>query len=351
MNTAFLRLDGPLQSWGVTSRFVYRDTADGPSFSGIVGLICAAMGLRRAEANARLPELAKLEMGVRVDRPGWKMSDYHTAGAGVGMMSAAGDIKKTATTGEFETHVMRKEYLADASFLVALRGEPTTIDQVAAALQDPVWPPFLGRKSCPPSVPIYEGGGEFETVEAALRSRTWQPRLDGFEKVPRSLRAFVPAAIGEGFAVADVPVSFTHRVYHTRNVREIDIPVTLGAALYEDVPKPRRDQPTKLPGWKDRRGVRLREDRHLCVFCKEPARDVHHVSYANAGHEPPADLRSVCRLCHDAMTLLEYAAGLGTERIDPSCPANRERILAQRKSILNHRDPDRRHRQLREEDD
>jgi len=353
MNTVFIRLEGPLQSWGVTSRFVYRETADVPSFSGVLGLICAAMGLRRVEANTKLAELTKLAMGVRVDRPGTKITDYHTAGAGYGLMTAGGKIKYTGSTGEIETHVMRKEYLSDASFLVALHGDTKTVTEVAVALQDPVWPAFLGRKSCPPSVPVFDSLGEFATVKAALESKLWQPRLSGVDKQPDRLRVVLSATVGEGIPVADVPMSFTHRVYQMRNVSETVVAVSVGDALYSEVPKPDRRPPTKLPGWSERRKVRLGcdYDNGLCVFCKQPARDVHHVTYENVGHEPPEDLRSVCRLCHDAMTLLEYAGGLGTDRIDPFDPTRREAILAQRKSILTHRDPNRRHRELRKEDD
>ncbi len=351
MNTLFLRLEGPLQSWGVSSRFVYRDTADMPSFSGVHGLVCAAMGLRRDVANARLADLATLQMGVRIDRPGLKMSDYHTAGAGIGMMSAAGVVKRTSTTGEIETHVMRKEYLADASFLVVLLGDAQRIAEISAALQDPVWPPFLGRKSCPPSVPVFDSVGEFADVTAALQSKPWRPRLGSVDEKPAKLRAFIPASPSDGESVADVPTSFTHRVYQMRNVQEIKLEAEPGDALYSEVPRPDRRPATKLPKWDERRRAALVRDRSLCVFCKEPARDVHHVTYENAGHEPPEDLRSVCRLCHDAMTLLEYAGGFGTARMDPFESASRDAILAQRKAILRDRDPNRRHRELRKEDE
>lgn len=360
MNTLFLRLEGPLQSWGVTSRFVYRDTADVPSFSGVLGLVCAAMGLRRDVANARLADLATLQMGVRVDRPGLKMSDYHTAGAGIGMMSAAGVVKRTSTTGEIETHVMRKEYLADASFLVVLLGDAQLIAEISAALQDPVWPQFLGRKSCPPSIPVFDSVGEFADVTAALQSKPWRPRLGAVDAKPARLRAYIPASPSDGESVADVPTSFTHRVYQMRNVQEIEFEAEPGDALYSEVPRPDRRPATQLPGWNrkntpagqvPRREERLNRDHSLCVFCKEPAHDVHHVTYENAGHETPEDLRSVCRLCHDAMTLLEYAGGFGTARIDPFDPASRDTILAQRKAILRDRDPNRRHRELRKEDE
>jgi hypothetical protein len=53
------------------------------------------------------------------------------------------------------------------------------------------------------------------------------------------------------------------------------------------------------------------------------------------------------------MTLLEYAAGMGGDRIDPCDPDHRDAILAQRTNILTHRDRLRRRRALRtdEEDD
>ena len=47
MSVLLLRLAGPMQSWGVESRFTVRDTGLEPSKSGVVGLLCAALGRRR----------------------------------------------------------------------------------------------------------------------------------------------------------------------------------------------------------------------------------------------------------------------------------------------------------------
>jgi CRISPR system Cascade subunit CasD len=44
-------LDGPLQSWGYSSRFDRRTTGLHPTKSGVVGLICAAMGLAKGSAE------------------------------------------------------------------------------------------------------------------------------------------------------------------------------------------------------------------------------------------------------------------------------------------------------------
>ena len=51
MPTLLLRLVGPMQSWGTTSRFDQRDTGKEPSKSGIVGLLAAAMGIDTAKVD------------------------------------------------------------------------------------------------------------------------------------------------------------------------------------------------------------------------------------------------------------------------------------------------------------
>ena len=73
MPTLLLRLAGPMQSWGTTSRFDERDTQLEPSKSGVIGLLCAALGRDRAES---VDDLAALRMGVRVDREGVPMRDF-----------------------------------------------------------------------------------------------------------------------------------------------------------------------------------------------------------------------------------------------------------------------------------
>ena len=62
-HTLLIRLAGPMQSWGTQGRFDVRDTEREPSKSGVVGLLCAALGRDRSEP---LDDLASLRMGVRV---------------------------------------------------------------------------------------------------------------------------------------------------------------------------------------------------------------------------------------------------------------------------------------------
>src|SRR5687768_1134758 len=79
MSTLLLRLAGPLQSWGYRSRFSDRDTGLEPTKSGVIGLLCCALGQRR---SADPEALAALKMHIRADREGTLLKDFHTAGGG-----------------------------------------------------------------------------------------------------------------------------------------------------------------------------------------------------------------------------------------------------------------------------
>ena len=165
-NTLFLRLEGPLQAWGERGRWSIRDTASEPTKSGVVGLLACALGLSADEDISNLSR--SIRIGIRCDRAGSVLRDYHTVVGGV--MSAEGKIKINASTKEPETVVSERYYLSDASFLVAVQAEPQLISRLRDVLQDPTWPFFLGRKSCPPSTPVFEGAGNFPSPEEALKS-------------------------------------------------------------------------------------------------------------------------------------------------------------------------------------
>ena len=54
MATLLLRLAAPLQSWGADSKFETRKTNREPTKSGVIGLLAAALGLRRDDAAGQL---------------------------------------------------------------------------------------------------------------------------------------------------------------------------------------------------------------------------------------------------------------------------------------------------------
>ncbi|MET8827061.1 type I-E CRISPR-associated protein Cas5/CasD [Streptomyces sp. NPDC004610] len=194
-----VRLAGPLQSWGITGRFARRDTHSRPTKSGVIGLCAAALGLPREEP---LGQLAELRFGVRADRPGTSLRDYHTVGGGryplrprdliTDHRRAAGattdplplppsddapepgpfgraelpawygspkyvtadPVSGALVSAEVRRHSLITErwYLADAAFLVGLEHQDRALlERVAHALEYPRRLLWLGRKACPPS--------------------------------------------------------------------------------------------------------------------------------------------------------------------------------------------------------
>jgi CRISPR system Cascade subunit CasD len=163
-----LLLDGPLQSWGFASRFERRTTGLHPTKSGVVGLICAVMGLAKGspEEGEVLPELAASKMtSITIPReapdgnslPVLRLEDYHTV---LGTRRASGRLNPDAV-------VTRREYLLDARFGVIIEGSRSILERAASGLDDPVWGVWLGRKNCIPAEPI--GRGLFDTEVEALR--------------------------------------------------------------------------------------------------------------------------------------------------------------------------------------
>ncbi|TXS44076.1 type I-E CRISPR-associated protein Cas5/CasD [Streptomyces sp. uw30] len=151
-----LRLAGPLQSWGERSHFNERDTARFPTRSGIIGLLAAALGRHRGE---NIADLADLSITIRVDRPGVVLRDLHTVGGGLpakATVTTAEGKKRPGDTGTLLTH---RNYLADAAFTLGLTspGDTALLDRAATALAAPYWPPYLGRRSCPPEGPLFLG--------------------------------------------------------------------------------------------------------------------------------------------------------------------------------------------------
>lgn len=204
MSTLMLRLAGPAQSWGVQSRFAVRDTGLEPSKSGVAGLLCAALGRPREEP---LHDLAGLRMGVRVDREGQLLSDYHTA---QNVLKAGGGLK--------QTEVSRRYYLADARFLVGLEGaDVSLLAQIQAALRDPHWPLYLGRKAFVPGEPVWLADGLHPEVrlQAALGSYPWHGQAS--DQRPPRLRLVLEDLVGPEVR-PDQPISFAPRRFAPRRV-------------------------------------------------------------------------------------------------------------------------------------
>lgn len=227
--TLLLRLAGPMQSWGLESRFDQRDTGREPSKSGVVGLICAALGKPRDDRPGTWPslaELSNLRMGVRVLREGALRIDYQTAGGGdflgrarYGVWKASGNLGGTV--------VSPRHYLADADFLVGFEGLMPLLRRIEQALQDPVWPLSLGRKSYVPTLPVivspdWPKGSAVRAAELTEALASFIDPFDGNKKrTPYAVRQrLVLESPLESTPERrqDVPLSFLNRSFAVRGV-------------------------------------------------------------------------------------------------------------------------------------
>ena len=185
-----LILDAPMQSWGFSSRFQRRTTGLHPTKSGVVGMICAAMGLAKGSAAERtaLEELSRVRMTSivipRQRRDRWtgeekplsvlRLEDYHTV---LKTRAASGGIKKDAV-------VTHRQYLLDAKFGVILAGDKALLEGIAEALRNPVWGIWFGRKNCIPAEPVCRG--VFGAEEEALKELVGDIPKDAFTRVEES---------------------------------------------------------------------------------------------------------------------------------------------------------------------
>ncbi len=212
-HTLLLRLHGPMQSYGIESRFEFRETTLEPTKSAVVGLLCCALGRDRSEP---VDDLTSLGMAVRVDAQGMIDEDFHTA---QNVITAQGSIK--------EAQLSYRYYLHDASFLVGMQSENRhLLERLHTALMAPRWILFLGRKSCPPSLPIVDDSSLVDTdAWTALRQI---PVRSGRSTV-RDVRYVVDTNLESVFASSglnpisrvqrrDVPVDFGERTHDSRSV-------------------------------------------------------------------------------------------------------------------------------------
>ncbi|GAB2774336.1 CRISPR-associated protein Cas5 [Streptomyces daliensis] len=263
-----LRLAGPLQSWGMTSRFAARrDSHSRPTKSAVIGMCAAALGLPRTtdldetdssvEGMERkrptpLGRLAGTVFGVRADHPGVPVRDYHTVGAGSYPLrprdlitdhrrAAAVSASLDAATGnQFGHHTLarwygapkkiaadphsgvlvsgelrrsglitERWYLADATFLVGLQhADEDFLRTVARALEHPQRLLWLGRKSCPPSGTLVLGTvpGDLGTAFRTHRLLPGPDTADPARKPWAWLQ--VPPSERGATPVPDQPMSF-----------------------------------------------------------------------------------------------------------------------------------------------
>lgn len=188
-----LRLEGLLQSWSDQFDWDERGTSNFPSKSAIVGLIACAMGLERD--SEEIPALAQtITVGVRADRQGTVLCDLHTVEGMPYLMNAEGKKRQNGNT-----ILSTRRYLQDASFLAVVDAPEHWRGRIRQAFQEPKWCMYLGRKSCVPSRPVWDG------------------LHDEYADVPDAIRRFPPADRADPVMAYEVEIPCPDQVSLTRS--------------------------------------------------------------------------------------------------------------------------------------
>ena len=137
--------------------------------------------------------------------PGQVIKDYQTV--------------KTPKTSDVTT----RYYLCDACFLVGLESEDRELlAKLEMALASPCFPLYLGRRSCPPVMPLCLGIREFSLAEALRREPWHASEWYRRRNIGARLRLILETPKGRNawYSLRDAPVSFNmeHRRYGMRGI-------------------------------------------------------------------------------------------------------------------------------------
>lgn len=205
-----VRLQGVMQAWGKHTFEDYRASEVFPTRSAIEGLLGACLGVERDQQETMKKLSQSFSFAVRHDEyelhgkrlQTRKITDFHTVM----------DARKVDGSSNPHPVVSRREYLCDAKFTLAIQFKPECIwthNQITQSLNKPVFTPFLGRKSCPITVPLFAQWIEAENVLAALSQVEPHKGVVYSEEKANSMGKLI---------VRDAPQYQGHRQFNKREV-------------------------------------------------------------------------------------------------------------------------------------
>ncbi|MBC8524895.1 MAG: type I-E CRISPR-associated protein Cas5/CasD [Chlorobium phaeobacteroides] len=227
MSKSFLLLwlEAPLQSWGADSRFGRRGTIDFPTKSGILGMLCCALGAG-GEQKELLAEMGKLRQTVLSFRRSKErealLRDFHMVGSGYDDKNPWETLlipKKSDGTPAVNggSKITYRYYLQDAAFAVITEVPSGKSTLFADSLENPCWDIYFGRKCCAPTDFIYRGCFNTESIAIGKALEIAQEK-----KLMEDFRVVDGEHEGETIILNDVPIQFgEQKLYRERRVTVI----------------------------------------------------------------------------------------------------------------------------------
>ncbi len=153
------RLYGPMASWGQAAVGGDRPTGVQPTRSAILGLLGAALGIKRDEEKRLLDLQKSVLIAVKQCTPSSLIRDYHTTQVPSHNKKVIHRTRKSELSeSKLNTILSSRDYRCDGLWVVALRLSENPVfnlQEIKDALLEPVYALALGRKSCPPALPLF----------------------------------------------------------------------------------------------------------------------------------------------------------------------------------------------------
>ena len=154
------QLYGALASWGDIAVGEDRPSLGHPTKSAVMGLLAAALGIERENDAAHAQLSQQYAIAVRVRANGELVRDYHTVQVPGGKRQYASRRDELLMDKlNLNTILSKRDYRTDAFYQVAVWAtvdEPVySLATLRQHLQQPVFNLYLGRKSCPVSLPLH----------------------------------------------------------------------------------------------------------------------------------------------------------------------------------------------------
>lgn len=178
MNFLVFQLLAPLAAWGDVAVGQMRGSRDEPGASALIGLLAAALGVRRDDEPAQAALRDGYAFAIGTVDAGSLLRDYHTA-----QVPSRSDLKGrphrtrrdelAVPKHDLHTILSTRDYRQGGEWVVAVQalpGSPHDLASLAKALREPRFVLYLGRKSCPPAAPLAPGVVDAESARAAMTS-------------------------------------------------------------------------------------------------------------------------------------------------------------------------------------
>ena len=203
MRHLILRLEAPLMAFGGETIDNYGVIRRFPSVSMLTGLLANALGWCRTQATRHQDLQDRLVFAARIDREpagGARLTDFQTAqlrASDVGWTTRGKPEGRAGGTSTYDApHLRYRDYFADMRVTVALRlepgNDPSTLEELKTALEEPSRPLFIGRKPCLPSQHLFV---DYVEGDRALTALLASPPEDGSDETP-TLATMWPAEEG-----------------------------------------------------------------------------------------------------------------------------------------------------------